>query len=500
MTDAYSKMLALWGEVSDVEGATAVLSWDQETYMPAKGATARGKILSTLAGVRHAKLNAPELRAAIDAALNEVEDGSVEHAQVLRAQKKVDEASCIPADLATAIAEAESNGLVAWQNARKESDFSLFESQLTELVKLNREKAAALDADSPAYDVMLNLYEEGVTESMLVPIFDELRGELAPLIKDANDAAPVDESCAMGNFSADAQRDFAMLIASRMGYDTEAGRLDKTTHPFCTTFGADDVRITWRWLDDDFRSGLSGVMHEAGHALYEQGFPSDWARTPLFDATGLGMHESQSRMWENMVGRSAGFWEWAMPHFRAAFPEQAHCSVEQMVKAQNTSRASLIRVEADEATYNLHVAVRFEIERKLFANQIEVSDLPELWDNTYHDLLGVQADNVAEGVLQDIHWAMGAFGYFPTYSLGNIICAQLYKAAEDELGDLQTSFAKGEFGELLGWLRSNVHQHGRRYSTFELLKMATGEELSAKPLLKHLKERVSSAYGLASKC
>ena len=496
MTSAYQKMLALWGEVSDLDNANSVLRWDQETYMPAKGATARGKIISTLTGMWHAKLNALELRAAIDDALTEVEEGSIEHAQVLRAQKKVNEANCIPADLATAIAEAESNGLVAWQNARKESDFSLFESQLTELVKLNREKAAALDPDSPAYDVMLNLYEEGVTEAQLVPIFDELRSELAPLIKAANATAPVDESCAIGNFSADAQRDFAMLIAKKIGYDTEAGRLDKTTHPFCTTFGAGDVRITWRWLDDDFRSGLSGVMHEAGHALYEQGFSSDLARTPLFNATGLGMHESQSRLWENMVGRSAGFWEWAMPHFRTAFPEQAHCSVEQMVKAQNTSRPSLIRVEADEATYNLHVAVRFEIERKLFSNQVEVGDLPELWDNTYSELLGVNADNVADGVLQDIHWAMGAFGYFPTYSLGNIICAQLYKAAEAELGDLQASFSKGEFAPLLGWLRSNIHQHGNRYSTFELLKRATGEELCAGPLLKHLKDRVSSAYGL----
>jgi len=496
MTSSYEKMLALWGEISDVEGATAVLSWDQETYMPPKGAPARGKLLSTLAGVRHAKLNAPELRAAIDAAYDEVDEDSAEYAQVARADYEVKQASCIPADLATAIAEAESNGLVAWQNARKESDFSLFESQLSELVKLNREKAAALNPDMPAYDVMLNLYEEGVTEKQLVPIFDELGGELAPLIKAAADAGPVDESCAMGNFAADAQRDFAMLIASKMGYDSEAGRLDKTTHPFCTTFGVDDVRITWRWLDDDFRSGLSGVMHEAGHGLYEQGRPADWARTPLFHATGLGMHESQSRMWENMVGRSEGFWQWAMPHFRAAFPEHAHCSVEQMVKAQNTSRPSLIRVEADEATYNLHVAVRFEIERKLFANQVEVSDLPELWDNTYQDLLGIKADNVAEGVLQDIHWAMGAFGYFPTYSLGNIICAQLYKAAEAELGDLQASFAKGEFAPLLGWLRENIHQHGRRFSTFELLKRATGEELCADPLLSHLKERVSAAYGL----
>ncbi|MBC8369735.1 MAG: carboxypeptidase M32 [Planctomycetes bacterium] len=496
MSSSYEKMLALWGEVSDVEGATAVLSWDQETYMPAKGATARGKILSTLAGVRHAKLNSPELRAAIDGALDEVEAGSVEQAQVLRAQKEVNEASCIPADLATAIAEAESNGLVAWQAARKESDFALFEAQLTELVELNREKAAAINPDMPAYDVMLNLYEEGVTEEQLVPIFDELGSELAPLIKAAADVEAVDESCAIGNFSADGQRDFAMLIARKMGYDTEAGRLDKTTHPFCTTFGADDVRITWRWLDDDFRSGLSGVMHEAGHGLYEQGRPSAWARTPLFHATGLGMHESQSRMWENMVGRSEGFWQWAMPHFREAFPEHAHCSVEQMVKAQNTSRPSLIRVEADEATYNLHVAARFEIERKLFSNQVEVKDLPEMWDNTYQDLLGIKADTVAEGVLQDIHWAMGAFGYFPTYSLGNIICAQLYKAAENELGDLQAAFSKGEFAPLLKWLRENIHQHGRRYSTFELLKMATGEELCAAPLLTHLKERVSSAYGL----
>lgn len=286
------------------------------------------------------------------------------------------------------------------------------------------------------------------------------------------------------------------MVAAKMGYRFEGGRLDKTTHPFCTTFGSGDVRITWRYQEDDIRPALYGVMHEAGHGLYEQGVGPD-VRTPIGNATGLGMHESQSRLWENMVGRSESFWEWAMPHFVAAFPDKQGLTPAAMQPALNTCRPSLIRVEADEATYNLHVAARFEIERKLFAGKVTVDDLPELWDQTYEDLLGIRATSVSDGVLQDIHWAMGAFGYFPTYTLGNLICAQLFESAKAELGDLDAMFREGEFAPLLGWLRENVHQHGKRYPTHKLVEMATGKPLSAGPLLDHLTGMANRVYGVS---
>ena len=497
MTSSYSNLLKLWGEIADIGSASAVLSWDQETYMPKKGAEARGKILGTLAGVRHAKLTASVLRDTIEKSREEVDPSSIEASQVERASYEVEQASLIPSDLAKAIAEGQSKGLMSWQNARENIDFNLFKDSLSNLVSLNKEKASALDGDAAPYDVMLNLYEEGVTEKQLEPIFDQFKKELSPLVKAVSEAEPVDEKCVQGHFPPNQQEEFALLVAKSIGYDMKAGRLDATTHPFCTTFGLNDVRITWRWLENDIRPALYGVIHEAGHGLYEQGLPADWARTPLYHATGLGMHESQSRLWENMVGRSAGFWEWAMPHFRKTFLNHGLCSVSEMVRALNTCRPTLIRVEADEATYNLHVAARFEIERQLFSNSVEVVDLPELWCQTYKNLLGVEPKDVSEGVLQDIHWAMGAFGYFPTYSIGNIISTQLYYAAEAALEcNLEEQFSRGDFKPLLGWLRENIHCHGRRFSTNELLLRSTGHDLSPSYLINHIKSRVTASYNL----
>ena len=494
---AYTEFLRLWGMIDDLEHGSAVLQWDQETYMPTNGAAARGKLLSTIAGIRHDKMVAAELRDSLAAAREEVPADGIEAAQLDAAQIEVDREVKIPADLAVALAEAESLGLVAWQQARADADFSKFKSELELLVKLNREKAAALADGGNAYDAMLNLYEPGTTEAELIPMFGELREVLAPVMRAVAEQPPVDEAAAQGHFDPAAQKRFCSMIAGRMGYDFDAGRLDKTTHPFCTTFGHGDVRITWRWQEDDIRPAMYGVMHEAGHGLYEQGLPADWARTPLWHASGLGMHESQSRMWENMVGRSEAFWHWAMPHFVEAFPDKAGLTPEQIFPALNTCKPSLIRVEADEATYNLHVAVRFEVERQLFAGSVDVGELPELWDQTYQDLLGVRAESISDGVLQDIHWAMGAFGYFPTYSIGNLVCAQLFEKASADIAGLEANIAAGEFEPLLQWLRTNIHQHGRRYPTKELVEKATDKPLSAQPLVRHLTGLAERVYGVS---
>jgi carboxypeptidase Taq len=332
-----------------------------------------------------------------------------------------------------------------------------------------------------------------------VPLLGSLRDELSPIVKAVKDSGvEIDETPARGRFPGDAQERFGTEVAEAIGYDFDAGRLDESAHPFTSGFGVHDVRITWRWEEDDFRPGLFGVMHETGHALYEQGLPSELEGTPAGGAVSLGIHESQSRLWENLVGRSRSFWEWALPRFHQAFPDHAAVTLDALMPSLHTVRPSLIRVEADEVTYNLHVVARFEIERALFAGEVEVPDLPELWDETYEQLLGVRAPSAADGVLQDIHWAMGGFGYFPTYTLGNLVNAQLFEAAQRDLGDLDLQFGNGEFAPLLGWLRDRIHRHGSRFGANELIEQSTGAPLSTAPFLAHVRRIVSDTYGVAA--
>jgi carboxypeptidase Taq len=306
----------------------------------------------------------------------------------------------------------------------------------------------------------------------------------------------IDESPAIGDFPEKAQRAFGLEVAQKMGFDFDSGRLDLTTHPFCTSFNHKDVRITWRYMQDDFRSALYGIMHEAGHGLYEQGLPSRFERTPLGEAVGLGMHESQSRLWENLVGRSRAFWEWCLPVFKKHFPDKAHITLDQLYPTLHTCKPSLIRVEADEATYNLHVAARFEIERRLFAGEIEVRDLPAVWDDTYEQLLGVKANSVSDGVLQDIHWAMGAFGYFPTYTQGNLISSQLWEAMQNDIGDLDSLMRVGDLAPMRGWLGEKIHSQGKLYSGSELVERATGKALTAEPFIDSITSVTAGIYGL----
>jgi len=489
--------LARWAPIADLSSISALLQWDQETYLPVSGASSRGKALSTLAALRHEQLTADALYDALLAA--EAAGGDdIARAQLHWGRREIEQSRRIPAKLATAIAECESRNLLTWQHARQEKDFSLFADGLAEAVKLNQERAACLSPSGRPYDALLDLYEPGVTEADLVPVFAELEQVLAPLLQEvAGCGRVVDESPAQGNLPLQTQRDFAAMVAARMGFSFEGGRLDETTHPFCTTIGAGDVRITWRGQDDDFRPVLFGVMHEAGHGLYEQGLPSAWARTPLYGATGLGMHESQSRLWENLVGRSEAFWDWAMPAFLEAFPQKQGLTSATLYPALHTCRPSFIRVEADEATYNLHIAARFHIERALFAGEVETAELPELWDDTYERLLGIRPADPSEGILQDIHWAMGAFGYFPTYTLGNLISAQLFEAAEAELGAQEDNFRQGEFAPLREWLRKKIHSRGRLLDTRSLVQDVCGGPISAGPLLASLSTALERVYGVS---
>jgi carboxypeptidase Taq len=492
--------LDLWGEIEDLERASQMLEWDQETMMPAKGQVARGRLMATLAGLRHAKLTAPELSDRL-AAFEEAAAPDGDDAAMARAARRdVDRATRIPGELAKRQAEAASRGLVAWQKARKAANFALFQGELAELVAIAKETGehlAPLTASGKPYDALLDEFEPGATEAMLTPLFATLRDSLSPIVKAVADCGlVVDESPAKGDFPEERQLAFARRVAQQMGFDFEAGRIDLAPHPFCTGFDPGDVRLTWRFQGDDFRPALYGVMHEAGHGLYEQGLPAAWSRTPLGHAASLGVHESQSRLWENLVGRSRGFWEWALPLFHEHFPGKRDVTVDALVPALHTVKPSLIRVEADEATYNLHVVARFEIERALFAGELDVADLPSAWDDAYDALLGVRAPTVADGVLQDIHWSMGAFGYFPTYALGNLINAQLFDAAQADLGDLEGAFARGELAPLLEWLRERIHRPARRYAAAELVERATGRPPSADAFLAHVRRTAADVYGV----
>lgn len=498
---AEARLRAQWREIDDLRQTLGLVEWDQETHMPAAGHEGRAKALGTLTALTHRATTTPALIDAIDAAADAATPNSLLAAQADSARRVVDRALKVPESLARALAEAKSRAFVAWQQARKDDDFVAFAPHLATLLELKRQEAAAIDGDRPAYDVLLDDFEPGSTEAKLVPLFDHLRAELAPMVQAVADSGrTVDESVARGPFgggavAGGAQRDFGRQMAAAFGFDFQAGRLDLSAHPFCVGINPRDVRLTCRFEEDDFRSCLFGILHEAGHGIFEQGIPDSLQGTPLADINSLGVHESQSRLWENHVGRSLGFWRWATPQLCAAFPGFT-ATPQAIWPALHTVQPSLIRVEADEATYNLHVAIRFELERALFRDDLTLDELPAAWNDAYASTLGVRPQNDAEGVLQDVHWSHAIYGYFPTYTQGTMAAAQLFAAAEAELGDLEAAFACGEFSSLLTWLRENVHRHAGQYGVEEQMVEATGKPLSAAPLLDYLRTTTEAVYGI----
>lgn len=494
---ASRRFLELWSELADLRAAEQLLEWDLETHAPPAGRAARGELLSTLAGLAHRRLTSPAMRDALAACDAAAAPGSLLAAQVRAARLLFDRAVKVPESLVRELATAANEGLVAWHAARQDDDFAPFAPKLARLVELRRQEAAAIDPTGPAYDVLLHHFEPGATEAMLAPLFSGLRAELTPLVRAAAESGrAVDESAARGRFPLAGQRLLGQRAAAAIGFDFARGRLDLSAHPFCVGIDPSDVRLTWRYEEEDLRPGLYGILHEAGHGLYEQGLPARWRRTPIGGAVSLGIHESQSRLWENHVGRSRGFVRWLTREVADVFPDAAAIDPDRLWAALHTARPTLIRVEADEATYNLHVVVRFELERRLFSGQLEVPELPAAWDELYAELLGVRPRRAVDGVLQDIHWAQGMFGYFPTYTLGTMAAAQLFAAAERRLGDLEESFAAGEVGPLLDWLRREVHGHGGRYLASELVERATGRPLGPDDLLAYLRQTVAAAYEL----
>lgn len=485
--------------ISDLGQALALLRWDQETYMPRGGAVARGQQIATLAELVHARIADPELGeliAGLESA--DLPPDSVEAARVRQARRAHDRATRQPAALVAALSRHAVRAQQVWIDARAARDFAPFAPELERMVALKREQAEALGYEDHPYDALHDLFEPGGTAARVRAVFDPLRVATTALVQRIVEA-PVQPSDAVLHQAYDerAQEAFALEVIQRFGYDMRRGRLDRTVHPFATAFSSFDVRITTRYEPDFLSPALFGTIHESGHGMYEQGIDEEHYRTFLDQAASLAVHESQSRLWENLVGRGAAFWRGAYAELQQRFPEQlARTDLDAFHAAINRVEPSFIRVEADEVTYNLHIMLRFELEMALLDGSLEVADLPAAFDARMRDYLGITPPDPALGVLQDVHWSAGLFGYFPTYALGNLMSVQLFEAAMAAQPSLQEDIAAGTFGGLLAWLRENVHRHGSRYLPDELLRRATGSALEAGPYLRYLETKFGRLYEL----
>ena len=493
------KLKIVLATVCDLKGAAALLSWDQQTYMPSGSSLARAEQLATLEKFAHAQFTTEEVGEHLEGAIGETKSSAYDSnsASLVRlAHREYDRAQKIPPSLVAEIARQTSLGMEVWVKARKTSNFGLFQSSLQKIIELQRDLANCLGFQNKRYDALLDQYEPGMTTSTLEKLFLDLKSELVPLVDSLSPKiSTVDDRVLHQYFPADKQLEFGLEMAKLFGYDLSRGRQDQSVHPFCTSFSINDVRITTR-LDEGFlSSALFGTLHECGHALYEQGINIELERTLLGGATSLGIHESQSRLWENLVGRSREFWKFAYPKLKTFFREPLEgCSLEKFYRSINRVEPSLIRVEADEVTYNLHIMLRYELEIDLLEGDLQVKDLPNAWNSKMRSYLGIMPSNDAVGVLQDVHWSHGLIGYFPTYALGNLVSVQFYQQAQKAIPGLIGELEEGKFSKLLDWLRKHVHQHGRKFMPEELVKKETGEPISVGPFIQYLKTKYAEIY------
>ncbi len=486
--------------IVDLRAAAAVLGWDQETYMPRGAIEARAAQLGTLGRLAHELFVAEETAALLAAAERETEgmEYDSDAASLVRVtQRDLDKATKLPSDLVAELARASSMAQQAWQEARDNADFSLFRPHLERLLALSVQKAQNLGYEEHVYDALLDEYEPGMTKSEVESLFRRLKSDLVPLAEAITEADRDQHPFLSLNYDVQSQWDFGVDIMRDFGFDFERGRQDRSAHPFTTTFSINDVRVTTRVHGDFLPAGLFGSLHECGHALYEQGISADLERTPLADGASLGVHESQSRLWEILVGRSREFWTHYYGPLQARFPDQlGDVNQERFYSAINKVERTLIRVESDEVTYNLHIMLRFDLEIAMLEGRLDVADLPEAWNAKSEEYLGQVPPDDAQGVLQDIHWSLAAFGYFPTYALGNLLSVQLFERAKEELRDLEDQISRGQFGDLLTWLRERIHRHGRKLTANELLLRAGAGQLTAGPWVEHIRRKYADLLGV----
>lgn len=503
MSSAFKDLCALRHEVATFNSVGSLLGWDQETYMPPAAADHRATQLSLLAGLVHEKRTSRRMGELLAACEQGGLNGATSAgalADLREMRRDYELATRLPTSLVAELAKTTSQAQEVWKEARAKSDFALFAPMLDKVLDLTRRKAECLGRGenyAELYDALLDEYEPGMTAARVEATFNPLRTRLSALVADiGRSARKPDGTLLKRRLPVPQQQAFGERVLKAMGFDSSAGRLDQTAHPFCSGMAPGDTRLTTRYTSESFLEPLYGTMHEGGHGLYEQGLPKGESfGLPVAEATSLGIHESQSRLWENFVGRSRAFWTWALPIARQTFaPALDDLSLDQAFGAANLVEPSFIRVEADEATYNLHIMLRFSVERALVNGDLAVRDLPGEWNRQFKGLLGLSVPDDRRGCLQDVHWSFGLFGYFPTYTLGNLYAGQFWEAVNRAIPDLEAQMARGEFGALLAWLRTNIHAHGRRYRAEELCQRVTGQPLKADGLLRYLEGKLRPLY------
>ncbi|HVN15231.1 MAG TPA: carboxypeptidase M32 [Anaerolineales bacterium] len=500
MSEKLNQLKEILAEVADLRNTAAVLGWDQQTFMPQGGSEARGYQLATLGKLAQIKFTSDEVGKLLDDLKAEyagADPESDDAAYVRVAARDYEKAVRVPPEFVAEQAVVTTRAFEAWVEARQKSDFSVFRPHLEKVVDLVKKYVSFFPPADHPYDTLLDDYEPGMKTAEVKAIFDALRPKQVKLLKAIADKKQVKDSFLYGKYNDQKMEKFSREIATQFGYDWSKGRQDRAPHPFTTTFSVNDVRITTRFEADKPIAMLFSTMHETGHALYELGSKQEFDRTPLMGGASLAIHESQSRMWENLVGRSMAFWEYFYPKLQKTFSSQlGEVSLKSFYKAINKVEPSFIRVNADEATYNMHIMLRLELEIGMVEGALDVKDLPDIWNTKMDEYLGITPANDAQGVLQDMHWSGGAIGYFSTYALGNLVSAQLWEKITKDIPDLDQQFRKGKFDGLLGWLRENLHVHGRKFEPQELVKKITGSRINSDAYVRYLTKKFGEVYGL----
>ncbi|MEA2507760.1 MAG: carboxypeptidase Taq [Actinomycetota bacterium] len=497
MSRAWEKLVPHLREMVDLASAIKLMSWDQATLMPPNASPARARSMATVESMAHQYLISPEVgdllqELSSDDSLDEDQAASI---RILK--RDYDRATKVPPALVHELAELSGTAYQAWTEARPQSDFSVLQPHLEKMIRLKKEEADAIGWETERYDALLDEYEPEMTTRDVEAMFNELTEGLRPLLEKIVGVSSPRAEFLSNSYDPSSQEVFSHWLVGVLNFDSTSGRLDTSPHPFTITIGAGDVRQTTRSEENDLMMSIYATIHETGHALYEQGLPTELLDLPVGRTPSLGMHESQSRLWENLVGRSRPFTEFMLPHLKERFPAQlGMVSPDEFYRAANHVEPTLIRVTADEVTYNLHLMLRFELELAMFREELDVADLPNAWDAAMEKHLGVRPDSDANGVLQDMHWSTGIQGYFPTYTLGTIYSAAFFAKAQEQLGNLDDDLREGDTSRLLGWLRENIHSKAYRYPAKELAEQVLGAPVSAKPLLEHLRTKYSELYDI----
>jgi carboxypeptidase Taq len=501
MSQEFTKQLKAFKEyMSDVEylnSALSTLYWDARVSIPKKGMPYRGEVLGFLSSEMYKRQTSKMMKEFIDYFINNEEADDITKAMADRAKKEYDRSMLIPEERYRAYVIAVSDSEAAWEHAKEKADFSVFQPHLKKLISFNREFIGYWGYEDSKYDKLLDYYEPGITVKELDVIFAELKDAIIALLDRIKSSSSKPSNAFLkSDYPIDAQRKLCDAVLKNMGYDLEAGRVDVSVHPFTATLGHNDVRITTHYYEKEFQSALFSSIHEGGHAIYEQNISEELTGMMLKTGASMGIHESQSRLYENIIGRSRAFWTYFYPETQQLFPQFKTVPLDIFYKGINVVQPSLIRIEADELTYSLHIIIRYELEKAIFNGDVSAEELPALWNKKYKEYLGVEPQNDAEGILQDMHWSSGNFGYFPSYALGNLYGAQFMHALKKNMPDIAQRIAKGDLLSLNEWLKKNIHQHGAVYLPEELIEKVTGEKLTATYFIDYLNDKYRDIYGL----